>query len=85
MELLRPVAERDRLPRCKVCGKEMPRALSTLSGVVTWPPAGTPRRFRATGGGLKMPYISAKGETFYSRGELREYCRRHGQRAEVLE
>ena len=84
VELLRPVAERLHLPRCDRCGVDMPQAWS-LPYVQTWPPPGTLPRHRRPGGGLHMEYICRDGKTFYSRREMRDWCRRHSMQADVLE
>ncbi len=83
VELLRPLRDRLLPVECPVCGELMVQAIARPV-VRCWPPAGTPRADRRAGGGLNMKYICDGGKTFYSRGELREYCKRNNLAAEVL-
>ena len=82
VELVRSVDQRDDEVRCQ-CGAVMFRVLwepNRPPAVATWPPP-CAREERRPGGGLHLEHVSAEGKTFYSRQEVREYCKANNLRS----
>jgi hypothetical protein len=68
---------------CEACGDVAPFTLAGFSAM-TWPPAGAKREHVTSDGGFILEHMPGERQTFYSRDDLRRYCREHGVTTEAL-
>lgn len=77
VERLAPLAARNR-QECEACGAALVRELSHTAPPVGWPPRGVGAAAERPGGGWHLEHAAPGGKTFYSRRELRDFCKREG-------
>ena len=82
VEKVRKMADRRKPVKCD-CGGDMGLIFS-LPSVVLWPPGPRSGQYHRPHGGFHLEHVEPEGRTFYSKRELKDYCKTTGMKVGAL-